>query len=115
MADVGQRVVMDLRNQLFRHILDQSATFFARRTSGQLLSRLTNDVNQVQNAVSETIADLAQESLALVGYAVLLVTIDWRMTVVVLVRAAARHLSALDVSASACGGRRGAARKSSST
>ena len=48
MADVGQRVVRDLRNRLFRHILDQSAAFFSRRTSGQLVSRLTNDVNQVQ-------------------------------------------------------------------
>ena len=52
MADVGQQVVRDLRNQLFRKILDQSAAFFARRTSGQLVSRFTNDVNQVQNVVS---------------------------------------------------------------
>ena len=39
MTDIGQRVVRDLRNQLFRHILDQSAAFFSRRTSGQLMSR----------------------------------------------------------------------------
>ncbi|MBA3298045.1 MAG: hypothetical protein H0U19_14040, partial [Acidobacteria bacterium] len=44
MTDIGQRVVRDLRNQLFRHILDQSAGFFARRSSGQLMSRITNDV-----------------------------------------------------------------------
>src|SRR4051794_10320729 len=56
MADVGQRVVMDIRNQLFRHLLDQSAAFFARRSSGQLLSRITNDVGQVQQVVSETAA-----------------------------------------------------------
>src|SRR5690242_12774085 len=64
MAQVGQRVVMDIRTRLFRHILDQSVTFFAGRTSGQLISRLTNDVGQVQMAVSETIADLLKESLA---------------------------------------------------
>src|SRR4051812_35395022 len=64
MMQVGQRVVMDLRIKLFRHILDQSVTFFARRSSGQLVSRLTNDVGQVQMAVSETIADLLRESLA---------------------------------------------------
>ena len=67
MADVGQRVVRDLRDQLFRHTLDQSAAFFARRTSGQLVSRITNDVNQVQSVVSETVADLIRESLAVVG------------------------------------------------
>ena len=44
MADVGQRVVMDLRTALFRHILGQSAGFFARRTTGQLMSRINNDV-----------------------------------------------------------------------
>src|SRR5207342_2213806 len=37
MADVGQRVVMDLRNGLYRHILNQSASFFEQRTTGQLM------------------------------------------------------------------------------
>src|SRR5262249_32067828 len=46
MADVGQRVVMDIRTALFRHILGQSAGFFAQRTTGQLLSRISNDVGQ---------------------------------------------------------------------
>ena len=44
-------------------MLGQSAAFFARRTTGQLLSRINNDVGQVQRAVSETIGDLARESL----------------------------------------------------
>jgi len=76
MADIGQRVVRDLRNLLHRHILGQSAGFFARRSTGQLLSRVTNDVGQVQHAVSETIGDLLQETLALVGYAALLFYYD---------------------------------------
>ena len=69
MTDIGQRVVRDLRDQLFRHTLDQSAAFFSRRTTGQLMSRVTNDVSQVQQAVSETIGDLLREGLALIGYA----------------------------------------------
>jgi subfamily B ATP-binding cassette protein MsbA len=72
MTDIGQRVVRDIRNQLHRHILGQSASFFARRTTGQLMSRVTNDVGQVQHAVSQTLGDLLQESLALVGYAAVL-------------------------------------------
>src|SRR6266536_1965755 len=71
MADVGQRVVMDLRNDLYRHILGQSASFFAHGATGRLLSRINNDVGQVQQAVSETAGDLARETLALVGYAAL--------------------------------------------
>jgi subfamily B ATP-binding cassette protein MsbA len=82
MTDIGQRVVRDLRNQLFRHTLDQSADFFSQRTTGQLMSRVTNDVSQVQQAVSETIGDLLRESLALVGYAVLLFYWDFGLALV---------------------------------
>ncbi|PWU25615.1 MAG: lipid A export permease/ATP-binding protein MsbA [Candidatus Rokuibacteriota bacterium] len=82
MADVGQRVVMDLRNALYEHILGQSAGFFAQRTTGQLMSRINNDVGQVQQAVSETIGDLARESLAVVGYAAWLFYLDARLTIV---------------------------------
>jgi subfamily B ATP-binding cassette protein MsbA len=84
MTDVGQRVVRDIRNRLFAHILGQSAGFFARRSTGQLLSRVTNDVTQIQQAVSETIGDLLRESLALVGYASLLFYYDARLALVVM-------------------------------
>jgi len=87
MGDVGQRVVMDLRNRLFRHILDQSAAFFSRHTSGQLVSRITNDVNQVQQAVSETLTDLIRELLAVVGYLTYMFTLDWRLSIVCLTAA----------------------------
>jgi len=82
MTDIGQRVVRDLRDQLFRHILDQSATFFSRHTSGQLMSRITNDVNQVQQAVSETVGDLMREGLSLVGLACYLFYMDARLALV---------------------------------
>jgi subfamily B ATP-binding cassette protein MsbA len=84
MTDVGQLVVRDVRSGLFSHILGQSASFFARRTSGQLMSRVTSDVTQIQQAVSETIGDLIQESLTLVFYLGLLLYFDARLTLVCL-------------------------------
>jgi ATP-binding cassette, subfamily B, bacterial MsbA len=84
MAYVGQRVVMDLRNTLYAHILGQSAGFFAHRTTGQLISRVNNDVGLVQQVVSETIGDLARESLAVVGYLALLFYLDPRLAIVCL-------------------------------
>jgi subfamily B ATP-binding cassette protein MsbA len=84
MADVGQRVVMDVRNGLYRHILGQSAAFFSRRSTGQLLSRITNDVGQIQQAVSETLGDLARETLAVVAYAGLLFYWDAPLAIVFL-------------------------------
>ena len=76
MDDLGHRVVMKLRNELFRHLLSQSAAFFSRRTTGSLLSRINNDVGQVHRAVAETVGDLARETLALVGLAALLLYYD---------------------------------------
>ena len=83
MTDVGQRVVRDLRNQLFRHILNQSAGFFSRRTSGQLLSGITNDVQQIQLAVSETVGDLLREGLSVFGFACLMFYYDYKLALVV--------------------------------
>jgi subfamily B ATP-binding cassette protein MsbA len=82
MTDVGQRTVRDLRNALFGHTLRQSAGFFSRRTTGELLSRITNDVNQVQQAVSETIGDLIREGLSLFGYAAVMFYVDYKLALV---------------------------------
>jgi ATP-binding cassette, subfamily B, bacterial MsbA len=87
MTDVGQRVVRDIRDRLFRHILDQSAAFFAHNTTGQLMSRITNDVGQVQQAVSETIGDLLREGLTVVGFIGLMFYYDWRLAIVAFVGA----------------------------
>jgi subfamily B ATP-binding cassette protein MsbA len=76
MADVGQHVVLDLRNNMFRRTLGQSAAFFKSHSTGQLLSRLTNDIAQVQQVVSETVADLLRESMAVIGFAGLLFSYD---------------------------------------
>ena len=82
MEGLGHRVVMVVRNQLFRHMLDQSAAFFARRSVGQLLSRINNDVGLIQRAVSETIGDLARESVTLVALVALLFYYDAKLALV---------------------------------
>jgi len=84
MADVGQHVVLDLRNQMFRHTLGQSAAFFKARSTGQLLSRLTNDIGQVQQVVAETAVDLLRESMAVIGFAGLLFWYDAGLALVCL-------------------------------
>jgi len=84
MADVGQRVVHDIRTELFTHILGQSTAFFGGRATGRLLSRITSDVGRVQQVVSETCGDLLRESLALVAFAALLLYHDVRLAIVCL-------------------------------
>jgi subfamily B ATP-binding cassette protein MsbA len=87
MDDLGHRVVLAVRTQLYAHLLMQSATFFARRTTGQLLSRINNDVALVQRAVAETIGDLSRETLAIVGFAGLLFYYDAGLALVCLTAA----------------------------
>ena len=82
MADAGQRLVHDLRSELFAHILGQSAAFLGGRATGRLLSRLTNDVSRVQQVVSETCGDLLRETLALIAFASLLLYHDARLALV---------------------------------
>lgn len=84
MADVGQRVVLDVRTDLFRCTIGQSTAFFKSRSTGQLISRLTNDVGQIQQVVSDTLADLMRESLAVFGFAGVLFYLDARLALVCL-------------------------------
>ena len=82
MADVGQRVVRDLRNELFRHILGQSAGFFARHTTGGLMSRMMHDIMRIQQVVTVTLGDLLRETITVVGLAVWLCFLDPRLALV---------------------------------
>ena len=82
MTDVGQRLVRDLRGQLFQHILGQSAGFFALRTTGALMSRTSNDISRIQQVVAETLGDLLRESVTLVAYASVLFYYDARLALV---------------------------------
>ncbi|MXY24143.1 MAG: ABC transporter ATP-binding protein [Acidobacteria bacterium] len=82
MTDVGQRVVRDLRDGLFRHILDQSASFFSRHTTGGLMSRMSNDIMRIQQVLSETAGDLLRESITVLVLAGVLVWIDARLALV---------------------------------
>ncbi len=79
MSYVGQGVVMELRNRLFRHVLDQSMGFFAMNSTGQLMSRMNSDVEQVQEAVSTTVAELFREVVLLSALIIWIFYIDWKL------------------------------------
>jgi subfamily B ATP-binding cassette protein MsbA len=87
MSWVGQRAVMDLRNRLYRHVIRQSVGFFKRQSTGTLIAHITNDVEKIQQAVSEALGDLLMQTFALVGYGALLFYYDFRLAAVCLVTA----------------------------
>ncbi len=79
MSRVGQEVVTSLRNQLFAHVLEQSMGFFALNSTGNLMSRMNSDVEQVQDAVSTTIAELFRELVLMLALILWAFYLDWKL------------------------------------
>ena len=67
MARLAQRILRGLRKDLFNHIQLLSLSFFDKRTQGELMSRLTNDIDAVNNALSQSFTQLISSFLSLVG------------------------------------------------
>jgi subfamily B ATP-binding cassette protein MsbA len=89
MGRVGQRVVMDLRNRLYSHVVGQSMGFFTMHSTGRLMSRMNSDVEQVQEAVSTMLAELFRESVLLLALIAWVIFIDWRLAALALMIAPA--------------------------
>lgn len=77
---MGQKVMYDLRNLLYTHLQSLSLRFFTGTRTGEVISRLTNDVNGVQDVVTGTFTSIVSNVLTLVVTAVAMFTIDWRLT-----------------------------------
>ncbi len=80
----GERMLADLRNDLFRHLQRLSLGFFERNRAGVIISRLTNDVEALDQLVTDGVTSLVQNTLTLVGTAVVLFFLDWRLALATL-------------------------------
>ena len=81
-ASVGQFVMRDLRNLLFTHVQSMPIRFFSETRTGEIQSRLTNDVSGVQSVVSDAAANLASSVAIVISTLVAMALIDWRLTAV---------------------------------
>ncbi len=81
---VGERILADLRNRLFDHLQRLSLGFFERNRAGVIISRLTNDVEAIDQLVTDGVASLVQNTLTLLGTAILLFVLDWRLALATL-------------------------------
>ena len=80
----GERILADLRNKLFGHLQRLSLGFFERNRAGVIISRLTNDVDALDQLVTDGVTSLFQNSLMLLGSAVILFILDWRLALAAL-------------------------------
>ncbi len=86
---IGLGVTTDIRNDLYRHILEQSSRFHAEHPSGELVARVINDVGLMQSAVSNRLLDLFQQSFTLVALLALLLSTNFKLALIALVLAPA--------------------------
>ena len=81
---VGERMLADLRTRLFEHLQRLSLGFYERNRAGVVISRLTNDVEALDQLVTDGVSSLVQSTLTLVGTAILLFILDWRLALATL-------------------------------
>jgi ABC-type multidrug transport system fused ATPase/permease subunit len=81
---LGVRVIVDFRVRVYSYLQRLSLSFFERMSTGELMSRVTNDVNELEQFVTHGSALLLADLLRLVGAAVILLVMDWRLAVLVM-------------------------------
>ena len=84
-AWVSQRVMADFRTHLFAHLQTLSVNFFSKRRTGELMSRLMNDVTVIQNVVTDTPIDAAKQVVTFIGGAGFLFAMNWQLCLLILV------------------------------
>jgi subfamily B ATP-binding cassette protein MsbA len=79
MSFVGQRIVADLREKLYRHLQYLSLSFFTKTPTGILISRLTNDVTLIQGAVSSALTSVLRDSFTIITLTTVVFYRDWKL------------------------------------
>ncbi len=86
MADISQRALKQIRTDLFGHLQTLSLSFFDRNPAGELMSRLTNDIDAINQAVSQNVTSLVASVLGMVGIMIAMFVLDaWLALVALLV------------------------------
>jgi len=79
---VGLKVIADIREKLYNHLQTLPLSFFAKTSTGTLISRITNDVNLIQGAVSNTITGFLKDAFTILGLIAVVFTQSWKLAIV---------------------------------
>lgn len=81
-STMGEGVIHDLRSQLYGHLQRMSLRFFTNTKTGELMSRLNNDVVNAQTAISDTIVGTITNTIQVIVTLAVMLTLDWRLTLI---------------------------------
>jgi ATP-binding cassette subfamily B protein len=84
-AAVGEGVIYDLRVALYRHLQAMSLRFYTNTKSGELMSRLNNDVVGAQNAISNTIVNIVTSVVQTAALLIVMISLEWRLTLAAII------------------------------
>ena len=79
---VGLSTVMDLRQDVFDHVMRQDAHFFENQSTGRIMSSIMNDTDKIQTAVSTMLADWLSRVFTLFALLIAMISIDWRLSAI---------------------------------
>ncbi|MCI0411187.1 ABC transporter ATP-binding protein/permease, partial [bacterium] len=82
MTAIGLKIVRNMRNRLYHHIIYQSLTFFSAEKTGDLTARVISDTDRIQEAVSKALADLVKETFTLLGLLIVIFYLDWKLALI---------------------------------
>ncbi len=82
MSDAGQRVIRDIRQDLYRHMQSLSLSFYSRNPTGTLISRVLNDVGLMQGAITDAASGLIKDSFAAIFLIAVVFYRDWKLALV---------------------------------
>ncbi len=85
MSVIGQRIITDMRNDLYRQIQRQPLSFFTKNPTGTLISRITNDVMLIQGAVSEAVTSVVKDTFSIIGLLFVVFYQDWKLAIIAMV------------------------------
>ncbi len=85
MSYIGQKVIIDLREKLYRHLQSLSLSFYEQRQTGELMSYVTNDVAAVQAGIVDNMIELVTEGSILIGSLVFMFYLDWKLSLLTLI------------------------------
>lgn len=84
LAWVSQHIMADFRQHVFRHVNGLSLNFFVKRRTGELLSRVMNDIGTIQRAVTDTPIDMIKQAVTFLGGVGFLLAMNWRLCLLIL-------------------------------
>ncbi|MEG6585073.1 lipid A export permease/ATP-binding protein MsbA [Dendrosporobacter sp. 1207_IL3150] len=85
MSYIGQRVIIDIREAIYKHLQRLSLSYYEKRQTGTIMSYITNDVAALQGALVESVIEMVSEASVLIGSLAMMFFLHWKLTLLTLI------------------------------